>query len=93
MCLSSTIIKKRILETCYSMISRPNKTKGCKLNFSYLNNNLRTESTKARNGWKLIYVNNLKQVTKLVAAKTVYNNLCKFYLEFVILDMSQRQKS
>ena len=33
-----TIIIKGLLETCYSMISRPNKTRGCKLNLSYLNN-------------------------------------------------------
>ena len=28
--------KKRMLETCYRRISRPNKTKVCKLNLSYL---------------------------------------------------------
>ena len=37
MCLCPTIFKKRILETCYSLISCPNKTKGCKLNLLCLN--------------------------------------------------------
>ena len=32
-----TITKKRVLETCYSMISRPKKTKLCKHNLSSFN--------------------------------------------------------
>ena len=37
MCLYPNITKKRILEACYSMISRPNKTKVCKHDLLYLN--------------------------------------------------------
>ena len=37
MCLCPTITKKHILEACYIIISRPNKTKVCKFNLSYLN--------------------------------------------------------
>ena len=38
LCLYPTIIKKHILKTRYSMITRPNKRKLCKLDFSYNNN-------------------------------------------------------